>query len=315
MRARRLVKSPGGPGLIRGAGPLVLHVALALLVIYTLVFIAVDLLPVDPARALLGPSASADAVAALRVHLGLDSPLLHRYFLSLWRMLHGDFGESFFYGMPASTLVSRLAPPTLIRAFAALMLGFLGGLAVALYAVRRRSHRIRDLFSVIQSIPAFCFLVLLLWLASRGLGLTPLSAPALFEFFGICAAAAYPFGAVGGLVHDSLSPWGPSSRHEDLLRLLHAPEREIQRVLFWETLPTATGICLNALVPVLTGITFAEFLFGLRGFGAAFIHSCERGDLSVIAAGSLLVSAVLLVSQRAGDELLHRIDPRIKGSE
>jgi peptide/nickel transport system permease protein len=64
-------------------------VAAGAIVIYTMVFFAMAVLPVDPARAILGPFASAPAVEQLRAELGLNRPLPERYFRSVFSMLRG----------------------------------------------------------------------------------------------------------------------------------------------------------------------------------------------------------------------------------
>ncbi|MEW8437668.1 MAG: ABC transporter permease [Candidatus Thiodiazotropha taylori] len=283
----------------------------AALIVYSLIFLVADVLPLDPARAMLGPAASETSVAALRESLGLNQPIWSRYFDNLVRMLHGDFGPSFFFGRPAGTIVAETAPLTLGRALAALFLGTLAGAWVAYFAKGRKLPVVRGVLSVLQSTPALCLLVLFLWLFSRGLGVTPMQNWLLYEFLGIAAAAAYPAGAVGLLLCDRLNPVGNPPRHVEMLRFLHAPAERLRKIIFDESLPAALSVALNALLPTLTGITFMEFIFGLNGFGSIFIHSCERGDLSIIVAGSMTVAILFLFIQKLSDWFLHRLDPRL----
>lgn len=290
---------------------LVAEILISILVIYTLVFLVLAVLPVDPARALLGPSATEAAVAALRNELGLDQPLWTRYSALLQRMLHGDFGESFYFRRPAADIVFELAPVTLLRAGLGLALGFMIGLTVAPIASRYRVEAVRTVFSLLQSVPSFCLMILLLWLTARGFAKTPLSSPALYETLTVFGAAAYPAGAVGLFVFDRVALLGARPRHADFLMTLHAPRNAIIRVLWMEALPGSTVIVINAVGIALTAATFAEIVFGLPGFGAVFIRSCERGDLSVVAAGTILLSILLVLLQRTGDLMSRWIDPRI----
>ena len=69
------------------------------------VFLAMQLVPGDIAKALLGPLATPETVAEFRHYLGLDRPIPEQYASWLWRALHGDLGRSFSSNMPVSELL------------------------------------------------------------------------------------------------------------------------------------------------------------------------------------------------------------------
>lgn len=58
-----------------------------------LIFIMLEVLPGDPALVMLGPDATRDTLAALRTEMGLDRPVLTRFFEWILDMLRGDFGD------------------------------------------------------------------------------------------------------------------------------------------------------------------------------------------------------------------------------
>ena len=66
-----------------------------LLGISVIVFIIMALIPGDPATAILGSFATPENVEKLNRDLGLDKPIVQRYFIWLGNMLQGDFGRSF----------------------------------------------------------------------------------------------------------------------------------------------------------------------------------------------------------------------------
>jgi peptide/nickel transport system permease protein len=74
-----------------------------LLGISIIVFLIMAMIPGDPATAILGSFATPENVAALNEDLGLDKPLVQRYFIWLGNMLQGDFGRSFALNRPSST--------------------------------------------------------------------------------------------------------------------------------------------------------------------------------------------------------------------
>jgi len=81
-----------------------------LLFIVTIVFFAMHLLPGDPAIAILGEYASAEALADLREKLGLNRPLLTQYLSFLGNLIRGDLGTSLSNSKPVSFLIIRMLP-------------------------------------------------------------------------------------------------------------------------------------------------------------------------------------------------------------
>src|SRR5690242_13713837 len=65
-----------------------------LLAVSVVIFVATRALPTDPAQAILGRSATPDALASLRKHLGLDQPLYRQYLTWLGNVVRGDLGTS-----------------------------------------------------------------------------------------------------------------------------------------------------------------------------------------------------------------------------
>ena len=85
---------------------------LTLLIVSAVVFFITSLLPGDAAQMILGQNATPETVAALRQQLGLDQPLLVRYFTWLCGMLTGNFGTSFASHLPVAQLVAQRLPAT-----------------------------------------------------------------------------------------------------------------------------------------------------------------------------------------------------------
>src|SRR5216683_4991001 len=77
------------------------------------VFFMIHLIPGDPARSILGLHATPRAVALLHQEWGLNRPLISQYWLFLDRLLHGNLGQSLYYGGSAASLILTHLPPTL----------------------------------------------------------------------------------------------------------------------------------------------------------------------------------------------------------
>src|SRR5690606_30620075 len=71
---------------------------ITLVVISIIIFVMAEVMPIDPARSILGQYATEDNIRALREQMGLDKPLIERYVTWLTRFLRGDLGESFQLG-------------------------------------------------------------------------------------------------------------------------------------------------------------------------------------------------------------------------
>jgi ABC-type microcin C transport system permease subunit YejB len=87
----------------------------------TLVFSLIHLIPGDPAQAMLGDTASAADVDALRNKLGLDRPLLEQYGVFLLGLVHGDLGTSLRTGDPVAGQIWLRVPATMELAGAAMV--------------------------------------------------------------------------------------------------------------------------------------------------------------------------------------------------
>ena len=111
-----------------------------LLVVLTLVFVVVRVLPGDPAVAALGDQASKEAVEALRAKMGLNDPLWLQYLKFLGSLCRGDLGTSIISGFPVAAQIASVVPYTLELTFLAVFLGYLFGIPlgfITIYGVSR----------------------------------------------------------------------------------------------------------------------------------------------------------------------------------
>ena len=95
---------------------LVRRFAQALLVVFcvaVVIFFLMRLIPGDPAR-LIAPRASDEALAQLRLQLGLNEPLPVQFVRFVSRAVHGDFGDSYYEHASALSLIVGRLPKTLL---------------------------------------------------------------------------------------------------------------------------------------------------------------------------------------------------------
>ena len=76
-----------------------------LLIVVTVTFVLTRMIPGNPARSVLGPQASPDAIAELEEEMGLNKSKAEQYVDYMFNVLKGDFGKSYVYNKPVTTLI------------------------------------------------------------------------------------------------------------------------------------------------------------------------------------------------------------------
>ena len=148
-----------------------------LIAVSLVTFVLINLLPGDPAIAILGETATSDAIAALHAQLGLDLPIPLRYLRWLGNVLVGDFGRTFRSGDAVLPLILQRFPVTLeilviAQAFA-LLLAVPAGVWTAYRARRTVDHVALGVSLGMLSTPSFLVGILLIYGFALHLGLFP----------------------------------------------------------------------------------------------------------------------------------------------
>jgi peptide/nickel transport system permease protein len=298
---------------------------LSLLAASIVIFFVLEVVPGDPAAFMLGLNASPDTVAALRRQLGLDVPLLERYFTWLFGMFRGEFGTSYTYRVPVANLVGDRLWVSLPLAIYALTLSTLIAFPVGILAAARRNSpadvAVMGVTQLGVAIPNFWFAMLLVlffavtlrWFSAGGfpgwgdplLALKALTLPAV--------ALALPQASILARVMRSslLDTLG-----EDYIRTARAKGLTRRQALWRHALR-------NALIPVLTiiGLQFSfllagaiiiENVFFLPGLGRLVFQGITSRDLIVVkSVVMILVFAVILVNFLV-DVTYALVDPRLR---
>ncbi|HPU77352.1 MAG TPA: ABC transporter permease, partial [Thermosynergistes sp.] len=84
-----------------------------------LIFVMLNIIPGDPVTVMMKERISPDVVEKVKAQMGLDDPLIVRYFRFIGGALRGDFGMSYKLNRPVSRLIMQAFPNTLALALAA----------------------------------------------------------------------------------------------------------------------------------------------------------------------------------------------------
>lgn len=303
-----------------------ISLGLTLLLAALVVFVVLEVLPGDPARLMLGLEAREDTVQALREQMGLNRPVIERFFVWLGGLATGDLGVSYTYSVPVRELVAARLPVTLPLALMALTLAVALALPAGVWAASRRGQTtdtgLMALTQVGIAIPNFWFAMLLVyvfavtlrlvpsggfpgWQAGPGAALTALMLPAI--------ALALPQAAILTRVMRSALI---DTLAEDYIRTARAKGLS-QRAALW-------GHALrNALIPVLTilGLQFAflitgtiiiENVFYLPGIGRLIFQAITQRDLIVVKSVVVLLVGLVILVTFLVDIAYALVDPRLR---
>ena len=312
--------------MIRFALTKFLGLAATLLVAAAITFAALDILPGDPARFILGINATPDAVAALREQLGLDAPALQRFFSWIGGMFVGDFGLSYTQGQPVGQLIAGRLGVTIPLTVIAMILSAAIGLPIGILAARRRgSFADTGLMVLAQlgvAIPNFWFGMLLVLLFSVTLRWLP---PGGFVPWG-----ENPFAAFASLILPSIALALPQAAI--LARVMRTALVDVQGSDYIRT-ARAKGLTLseavwkhgvrNAMLPVLTilGLQFAylvagtvivENVFYLPGLGRLIFDAISARDLILVRSSVIILVLAVIGTMFLTDLAYAWVDPRLR---
>ncbi|MCB1034021.1 MAG: ABC transporter permease [Acidobacteria bacterium] len=288
------------------------------LLVATLVFSLIHLIPGDPVELMLGDGAQAADVTALRSALGLDQPLWLQYLRFLDGLLKGDLGQSLHYQRPVAALLFEHYPATLELAFASMLVAFLIaaplGFAAALHRDRALDHFSRFFALLGVSLPNFwlgpvlilIFAIYWRWLPVSGRdGWQSLVLPAIT--LGTALAGLLTRMIRSSLAEELHRPYVLTAQAKGLVRnqavLRHAVKNALIPVV------TIVGLQFGAL---LTGAIITETIFSWPGLGRLVIQAIRLRDYPLVQGGVLLISMTYVVINLLTDLIYATLDPRIR---
>ena len=310
---------------------------LTLFVVSIVIFVAVNLLPGDFAQLILGQSATPEAVATIRRDLGLDQPMIVRYFDWLGGLLTGDLGTSYAQlnfrtnmgGTGGRTVLQQIAPRFANTMFLALVTACIAvpvavtlGVLAALYrnTVFDRAANIATLSSI-SSPEFFMAYVLILFLAV----LNPIL-PSLSNIY-----EGMPFGErLEKTLLPALTLTLVVTAHmmrmtrAAIINLLASPYIEMarlkgmkpMRVIVKHALPNALAPIINVialnLAYLITGVVVVEVVFVYPGIGQLFVDSVKIRDIPVVQVCCLIFAAAYILLNLMADVLSILSNPRLR---
>jgi peptide/nickel transport system permease protein len=291
----------------------------SLWVLVTATFLALQLVPGDPARVGLGPNAPVSQIEARREALHLDRPLADQYWHYFTGALRGDFGESFTNRRPVSEIIAERFPATAklaLLAFAVCLLGVPLGMAIGVLTRGGRHSGAAGAFSVgtgtLVSIPDFLLATALVVLFGVSLRWLPVAGDggASSYVLPVLALAATPLAGLARLARVETAK-SLDQEYMAVARSKRLPSALLHRRHLVPNASTATltvsGLVLGGLF---ASTVIVENVFAWPGLGSAVTQAIIEKDYPMVQAIVLILGGIALVANTAVDVLLALLDPR-----
>lgn len=299
---------------------------LTLWAITVLVFVGTEVLPGDVVEAVLGQAATEELKVALRAKMGLDQPLLVRYFDWLGGLLTGDLGRSLANDFPVAGIVAPRVMNTLYLAAVtgaiAIPLSIALGLISAAFPDRwfDRSVNVSTLFAV--SVPDFLIALILVIIFAVNLGWFPMMLKRInFDDFG---AAMYALTLpVATLLLTMLAHMVRMTRATilDVLRSSYVEMAILKgaskrRIIMRHAIPNAMAPIVNVVALnvgyLISGVVVIEVVFTYPGLGRLMVDAVGKRDLPLIQVTALIFSAAYIVTNILADVIAIVTNPRLR---
>jgi peptide/nickel transport system permease protein len=292
----------------------------SLWVLVTASFAMIHLIPGDPVRGALGPTAPAELVEARRQALGLDDPILTQYVHYLEGLVTGDLGTSLSSRLPVADVVAQRLPATLTLAVLAFLAAVVVAipLGVAMGVLTRRGHGRRTELAftttsiVVATIPDFLIGVGLVYVFGVRLGWLPVAGDdtAAAYLLPVISLAIGPAAILARIVRVEMA----GVLDADFVRTARAKRLPARTIYLGHALPNAVtaaltlcGLLLGAMV---AGTVLVENVFAWPGLGSTIVTSILTKDYPVVQAIVLVYGVGVLVVNTVVDVALARLDPR-----
>ena len=292
-----------------------------LVLLASLVFFAMRILPGDPAALILGDEASPAELASVRSKLHLDEPMYVQYARFLGGLATLDLGDSLRRpGMKAMGRVLEALGPTSALAGLAVAIGAVLGIGAALLAegpwLGAKRQWVDRALVAIAAAPLLAFAPVLTYGLAARWRLVPLPGDPDAGLAGLLFASALlalPLAAsVGRVGRAALA----DVARAPFLAVARAKGATFARVWIAHALPAAAGpivtVIATQLGALLGGAVVLERLFERAGLGTLILEAYASRDLPVLEGAVVAAGALFVVSQGLAAAVHASIDPRVR---
>lgn len=279
------------------------------------------------ARNILGEFASQEQVAAKQVELGLDRPLLVRFFEWAGKAVQGDFGSSWFNSEPVVSAITTRLPVTLTLVIVSIICITIVATVLGMAAAVKRGwidRMVQGAAVIGDAIPDFILGIILVAVFAINLQLFPATSSISPDSGSAAWVASLTLPVIALLINGVASVAQQvrsaviKQLEKDYVRTLRSrgiPEWEI---LFKHVLRSAAPAGLTILslkfVGMLGGVVIIEQIFALPGMGALAVQSTSMGDIPLVMGVVLYTVIIVIVVNLLVDLINGWLNPKVRVS-
>lgn len=284
----------------------------------TFIFLLTHLGGGDPARLILGESATGEVIKLLHRQMGLDRPVWEQYLTYMGRFLKGDLGISWYTRQPVVEEIANVLPNTVLLTVTAMIFGWFVGLSIGIISAYTRESPLdiglRVFVLVNISEPGFVLALLCIFFFSMVLGWLPTSGIGTWQHL------VLPATTLGLHTAAMLARMSRGSMLDVLNQDYVMAARARGVAEFWVVVKHALR---NALLAVLTviglqfgllmgGAVITETVFAWPGMGRALVQAIFGQDFPMIRGMAVIFLTMFVTVNFLVDLLYTFVDPRLK---
>ena len=319
---------------------------LVMLGVITLIFVLFNLLPVDPARMMLGQNADRESIEILHKELGLDKPVYVQYFNYLNDLSpigfdkDGSFGfktpdlrRSYQSGRSVSSILTDSFPNTILLAVVSIAFAFVVGVSLgalaAIYSDTWFEKFVLVITSLGMSLPSFFAAILIAWFFAFILadytGLSMFGSLYSVDDFGngeyidlknlilpALTLGIRPLAVISELTKSTMK----EVLQQDYIRTAKAKGLSKFQIITKHALRNTLNPVVSSIsgwfASLIAGAVFVEYIFDWKGVGVVIVDSLEKYDFPVLMGSLIVICVMLIIINILTDITYAALDPRIK---
>lgn len=299
--------------------------AVLVVVVSFLSFVLTWITPGDPARSILGVTASPDQVAAKRAELGLDQNVFAAYVGWVGRALTGDLGTSWFSNQPVTESIAARLPVTLSITVVAIILAGVIGIGLGLWAAARRGvvdSAIQPFAVLGFALPNFIVAIVLVTVFALNLRLLPATGwvdfgddPADWARSITLPVIALSVAATAAVAQQTRNA-AIATLQQDYVRTLRGRGLSTRSIYLKHVLRNSAPVALTVLslqfIGLLSGAVVIEYMFALPGIGALTVGAATQQDQPVIQGAVITVVIAVVVVNLLMDLAYAWLNPKVR---
>jgi peptide/nickel transport system permease protein len=300
---------------------------LTVFIVAAIVFFMTHILPGNVARRYLGRDATPEDIEYFNIKFGLDKSLATQFTTWLGKLIRGDLGISMQTEKPVSDLIlPAIGYSAKLAAVAFIIivpLSIIGGIAAAMKRGKTTDRLITVGGLSASVIPEFIWAVVLVLV----FGVT-------FEIFPVTAFPDTPDPSLWTQVYYLILPsislllvlFGYIARitragviealESDYLRTAvlkgHTRKTAVVKHALRNALLPTIAVVANQIPYLIGGLVAVEIVFNYPGFGTILLTAVGAHDFSILQAGVMITSTVIVLFQLVADMLFAVLNPRIR---